>query len=252
MKGIRPIRVVCDGLSNVQLPLLARPCLAPNEPRTEELVEWATKFYAYSIIAHIHKILSGLIVLADSENTPAAHITSRHVFEWTAQACLVSSKLKDCYNAKDWNEAWTILTSACIGNLWAKKHGAKYASPSQQPVPEAPESVRIGIAISAYESYRLQKYGQDDTKDTYGLLSEFSHPNSACLQQYHTIGSDGTMVVKYVEDYDASPLPFVNWCLIDLMLFIDVLLQLAAETTARAGMRQVLNELGKLAPKVRT
>jgi hypothetical protein len=252
MKGIRPIRLVCDGLKSVQLPPLTRPRIAPSEARTEELVQWATVLYAYSIIAHIHKILSGLIVLADSENTPAAYIVCRHIFEWTAQACYVSGKLKDCYDAKDWNEAWTVLTPASIGNMWAKKHGAKYASPSQQPVPESPDSVRIGIAISAYESYRLQKYGQDDVKDTYGLLSEFSHPNSACLQQYHVIGTDGTMVVKYVEDYDASPLPFINWCLIDLILFVDGLLQLAMDTTVRESIRRVLDELEKLAPRVQT
>ena len=251
MKGIRPIRVVCDGLSNVQLPSLARPRLGPKEPRTEELVQWATKFYAYSIVAHIHKILSGLIVLADSENIPAAYIVSRHIFEWTAQACLVSSKLKDSYRAKDWEEGWIVLTPAAIGNLWARKYGAKYALPSQQP-PTAPDPLRVGIAVSAYESYQTQKYGLEEVKDTYSLLSEFSHPNAACLQQYHIIGNGGSLDIKYVEDYDASPLPFVNRCLIDLTQFVDTLLQLSAETTARTGMRQVLTELGKLAPKVRT
>jgi hypothetical protein len=252
MRGIHPIELVRDGLKSVNLPPLARPRIAPKEARTEELVQWGTKLYAYSAIAHIHKILSGLMLLADAENVPAAFIVSRHIFEWTAHACYMSDKLKECYQAKDWEEAWTVLTPAAIGNLWAKKYGAKYAPPSPPALPIVPDPLRIGIAILAYEKYQLQTYGSEEAKDTYGLLSEFSHPNAACLQQYHAVGNDGSIAISYIDDSDGahSPLPFVNCCLIDFMLFVDVLLQLATDTTARVGIGWILDELAKLTQRV--
>ena len=249
MRGIRPIKLVADGLNSVSLPLLSRPHVLPTQARTEELAQWGTKLYAYSVIAHIHKILGGLMLLADAENVPAAMIVSRHIFEWTAQACYMSSKLRDCYQAKDWEEAWAILTPAAIGNMWAKKYGDKYAPSSQQPLPTVPDPLRIGIAVSMYEKYQLQAHGWEEAKDTYGLLSEFSHPNAACLQQYQDFRSDGTVAIGYIEAHGASsPLPFVNWCLIHFMLFLDTLLQLAADTTARADIRRILMNLQSWLP----
>lgn len=130
--------------------------------------------YTYSVIAHIRKVLSALIVLADAENVPASHVISRHVFEWTAQACYISNKLKVCYDQKDWEKAWEILTPAAIGNLWANKFGAKYAPASGPAMPTAPNPVRIGKAITEYEAHQEKTYGYKEAKDTYGLLSEYA------------------------------------------------------------------------------
>lgn len=249
MRGIRPIKLVADELSSVSLPPLSRPRVAPKQARTEELIQWGTKLYAYSAIAHIHKILGGLMLLADAENVPAATIVGRHIFEWTAHACYMSGKLKDCYGANDWEEAWIILTPAIIGNMWARKYGDKYVPASRQTLPTVPDPLRIGIAVAMYEKYQLQVHGWEEAKDTYGLLSELSHPNAACLQHYQDFRSDGSVAIGYIETHGAnSPLPFVNWCLIDVMLFLDALLQLAKDTTARAGIRRIVDELAKLAP----
>jgi hypothetical protein len=253
VRGIHPIDVVRDGLKSMNFPLLVRPRLTPEEGRTEELVQWGTKLYAYSVVAHIDKILGGLALLSNAENAPVAKVVSRHIFEWTAHACYMSTKLTDCYQRKDWEEAWAVLTPPAIGNLWAKKHGAKYALESAQPLPTAPDPIRIGIAVSAYEAYQLQRHGWQEAKDTYGLLSEFSHPNAACLQQYQDFGNDGSTAIGYVEEGNGadSPLPFVNCCLIDLMIFVDALLQLAADTAVRPGILKIQDELAKLAPKIR-
>lgn len=146
----------------------------------------------------------------------------------------MSGKPRDCYQAKNWEEAWTVLTPAAIGNMWAKKYGDKYAPASLQPLPTVPDPIRIGNAVSMYEEYQRQAHGWEAAKDTYGLLSELSHPNAACLQQYQDFRSDGSIAIGYIETHGAnSPLPFVNWCLIDVTLFLDALLQLAKETTAR-------------------
>jgi len=253
VRGIRPIQLVIDGLKNVKFPPLARPRVGPSNARTEELVQWGTKLYAYSVIAHVRRILNGLALLADAENVPAANVVSRHIFEWTAHACYMSSKLKDCYQRSDWEQAWTILTAAAIGNLWAKRFGAKYEPPSSQPMPTAPDPVRIRIAVSEYEDYQLRIHGSREAKDTYGLLSELSHPNSACLQQYHAYRNDGSIAIEYIGEPSGadSPLPFVNSCLIDLMLFLDALLQSAADTAVRADIQAILAEFKKIAPTPR-
>jgi hypothetical protein len=205
--------------------------------------------YTYSVIAHIRKVLSALIVLADAENVPASHVISRHAFEWTAQACYISNKLKVCYDQKDWEKAWEILTPAAIGNLWANKFGAKYAPASGPAMPTAPNPVRIGKAITEYEAHQEKTYGYKEAKDTYGLLSEYAHPNATCLQQYHIIAADGTLTIG--NNVSGSSLPFVNWCLIDLLLFGDTLLGLSKEIVVRAEARKVLDEVLKLAPKTR-
>ena len=248
MRGIRPIELVRDSLERLSFPPLARPRVAPKGAATEELVQWGTKLYVYSVIAHIRKILAGLAQLAHTENVPAANIVSRHIFEWAAQMCRMNRKLKDCYQRKDWEKAWSILTPAAVGNLWAKEHGAKYAPPSAPPLPVVPDPPRIGKAITEYEEYQSQTHGWREAKDTYGLLSEFSHPNAACLQQYQTIGNDGSMAIGYLDDSGgaSSPLPFVNLCLVDFMLFVDELLQLARDAAVQLSIRRVLGDLLEL------
>jgi len=249
MLGIQPIKLVHDGLGRVDFPPLARPHVGPKQPRTEELINWAARMYTYSVIAHIRKVLSGLILLAGAENVPASHVISRHVFEWAAQTCYMSNKLKVCYEQKDWEKAWEILTPAAIGNLWANKFGAQYAPAFGPPMPTAPNPVRIGKAIAEYEAHQEKTYGYKEAKDTYGLLSEYAHPNAVCLQQYHTIAADGTLTIE--NNVSGSSLPFVNWCLMDLLVFCDTLLGLSKETAVRAEARKALNEILKLAPKAR-
>jgi hypothetical protein len=254
MKGIRPIELVLLGLEGVNLPPLAKPQIIFGEQRTEETIQWATKFYAYSVIAHTRKVLTGLTLLANAQNVPVANLVSRHVFEWTAQMCYMSGALEDCFTHKDWEKAREILTPAAIGNMWATNRGAKYVQPSDPPLPTAPVSRHILKAVKDYENYQLREHGWQDAKDSYHLLSEYCHPNAACLQQYHTYRNDGSTAVDYVEfpNGENSPLPFVNRYLIDLMLFVDKILQLAADTDVRARMLPVMVELVKLAPKTKT
>jgi hypothetical protein len=90
-----------------------------------------------------------------------------------------------------------------------------------------PTPVRIGDAISEYEEYQSQEYGLKEAKENYSYLSELSHPNAACFQQYHVYAPNG----RDVEIADAvppiSPLPYVNWSLIDILRFTKGLLELS-------------------------
>jgi hypothetical protein len=221
MRGIRPIKVVYDGLERVSLPVLDKPGGAPTAGRTKAAVQLGTKLYTYSLIAHLRKTLEGLILLANAENVPAAYPVCRHIFEWGAHACFINAKLKECFQQKNWEEGWRVLTPAVIGNMWVKKHGNKYAPADLPKIPDAPDPYWIGIAMVAYEEYQLERYGFKDAKDTYGLLSEVSHPNAACLQNYQTFENDGSVTINFIENPDGadSPLPFVNRALSTCCLF---------------------------------
>ncbi len=94
-----------------------------------------------------------------------------------------------------------------------------------------------------YDEYRRQRHGQTDAKDTYGLLSEHSHPNSACfLPYYQHIGRE----VRFVAPAANTSLLGEERCLIDLMMFLNVLLELGREKVVRAQIVAILNELAGL------
>jgi hypothetical protein len=248
MRGIRTLRIVSDNLRSVDLPTLRRPSVKP-----EELVRWGICMYVYSLIAHMQKILPGLLSLAESGNVAATAPLGRHVFEWTALSCRLTKKLKELFDKHDWGEAWAFLTKVALGSDWAGKYGSKYAGdpPVKLPV-EIPQPVRVGAAVEDYEEYQQKNSREPEAKDSYSLLSDHAHPNAACLLRYQVWEERGT-VTRFI-DPDQNPrqesfLPFVNCCLIDLLVFIYELLGLAHEETVRPKIKFVLDELVKLAPR---
>lgn len=249
MKGIRVLEIGAEGLSNIALPALNRPPVKPNENPTEELVQWGIKVYVYSVIAHVRTILNGLLVLGKSGNIPASEILSRHMFEWTAHACYMSQKITEFAQQKNWRGAWELLTRAATGNYWAKQHGTKYA-PSNASIPTGlPNSLRVPDLIEAYEKYQVRQLGHADAKDTYSLLCEFSHPNSTCLQHYHSY--KGAELTFSDPDPEASTLPVVNWCIIDLLMFLQALLALAQDNEVLTPVVVLLKKIAALAPSNR-
>lgn len=252
MQGIKTVELVSNDLKKVVYPILSRPPVKPHEPPTEELVQWGMKLYAYSLVAHLRKMLEALIQLAGVENIPAANVLGRHIFEWTAHACYMSRNLGNHVRRKEWERAWSLLSRAVIGSVWIKRHGEKYSSPAAPLPAKVPDPLEVPNIVGAYEQYLLQQHGVKSAKDTYGFFSELSHPNAACLQQYHKHGTN----LRNVEIADAeppvSPLPFVNWCLLDLLHFLDALFDLAKETTIRSAIGGVLSEVSKRAPRTRT
>lgn len=247
MKGSNTTETVAIGLDRITFPQISRPRIAPGAPRTEELIRWGTNVYVYSMLAHVRKVLSGLLEVARTENVPVANVISRHLFECSAHVCYVCRRLTDCYESQDWNDAWDVLTPAATGNLWAKKYGDKYATAGSEPTPPAADPVRIGVAISEYEQYQSKALGRAEAKDTYSLLSELSHPNAACLQQYLEYENDGQVTIGYTES--PSPLPFVNLCLIDLLQFAEKLLRWSRDLSVRPVILELMSEIARRAPK---
>jgi len=251
MKGTAPIRRITEGLLRITLPSLTRPAVKPTEEPTEELISWGIQYYVYSLVSHVRTVLKGLTKVSDAENISAAFILCRHVFEWTAHTCYIDQTLRGKYKEKLWREAWDLLSAVTLGNLWIKRYGEKYKAPQiVGPVSaDVPRPIRIGDAVTAYDEYLKQNHRKPDAQDSYGFLSEHAHPNSACLQLYHTYS--GNVVHFGDANPTPSPLPLANACLIDLLMFVRDLLRISRETKIQPDVVALLKEIAKLASQQR-
>jgi hypothetical protein len=224
MQGLNTLIVVSDALDGITLPTLAQPDVTnfSGDARSEALTAWGINFYVYSVIAHVRAVLRGLREVARTGNLPPTFVLGRHVYEWTAQVCYVGENIAHHVANHDWTAARELLDEVVIGGKWVKEHGQKYgATPTTASLPNP---VRLKRVLKSYEAYLKKVYGTE-AKDDYGLLSEYSHPNAACLLQYHdsdVAGGD----VQFLEPTSGSPLPDVNWCLVDLIGFLIELLRL--------------------------
>jgi hypothetical protein len=246
MQGLNTLLLVSRDLESISLPTLTQPdltVLTTEDARTEARISWSVRFYVYSVIAHLRAVLRGLTAVANSGNLPATFILARHVFEWAAQVCYVNENLAKHVASKDWKAAKKLLERVVTGSEWFTKHGHKY-NPAQTAVPVVPKNLPLREVWPSYDAYLKRVYGTE-RKDDYGLLSEFSHPNAACLQQYHdndTKGGD----VRFVEPITGSPLPHANWCLVDLITFLVDLLRLCGEQTVRLRLEGLASELAQI------
>jgi hypothetical protein len=246
MQGLNPLTIVSKGLDGLTLVLSQPPdprTLKTPDERKGAYIRWAVSYYVYSVIAHIRVVLRGVIVLADSGNIPTAMVVCRHAFEWTAQVCYMNANLQKHIAAKDWDSARDLLNQAVMGSRWIKEYGHKY-DPMQIQT-EIPNTIRLNKILASYEAHVEKLYG-GDTKDDYSHLSEHSHPNSACFQQYHDDEVPGREI-RFKEPTTGSPLPVVNWCLIDLITLLLELVGLSSDCTVRPQLASILKEIAQLA-----
>jgi hypothetical protein len=167
MRGIRTLKTVADNLRTIDLPSLRRPAVKPDEPKTEELVQWGICVFVYLLIAHMQKVLAGLAQLAEAENFAAAAPVCRHVFEWAALSCYLTDKVNHQFTQHDWNEAWNLLTKVALGSKWIRQHGGKYAGDPPVKIPlEVPAPVHIPEAVEKYDSYQSQNSREAEARDT--------------------------------------------------------------------------------------
>lgn len=224
-----------EGLRGIALPPLA-PAICPDDDPTKALAVWGATMYAYSSIAHVRRILAGLVVLAGAGNTPTADVVCRHVFEWAASACYVEQNLGRYFKAQKWKASFELLSQISGGNLWLRKHGHKYEALPMQL--EEPKPVRIGDLVEAYEKYQAEQLGEGDAKDAYGFLSEHSHANGACFLQYREI-SHGQVI--FVDPAPSGPRS-VNRPSLEWLVFIHGMLGLAEEDIVRLHVFDILTK----------
>jgi hypothetical protein len=229
--------IVTAGLERIELPPLIRPAI-PNDSPNEALVLWGTLYYTYCVIAHLRVVLRGMVELLRLGNVPTAFLACRHVFEWTAHACLMSGEMEGFIGKQDWKGAWDLQSRVMEANRWVKEHGEKYEP--RYAYDEIPDSMRVKKALKAYEQYQQQQHGQSDVEDSYALLSEHTHPNSACFNSYTRIVEPE---VRFVPPSTDSALLGEERCLIDLVLFLHALLGIGKETNVRRQLRAVIDKL---------
>jgi len=229
--------IVAGGLQGINLPPLIRPPV-PNDSPNEELVLWGTLYYTYCVIAHLRVVLGGMLELLRLKNVPTAFLACRHAFEWTAHTCLMSRDMQGFIGKQDWKGAWEFQSRVMEANRWVKEHGEKYEPGAAYD--EIPDSLRVKKALKAYEQYQKEQQGLSDVEDSYALLSEHTHPNSACFNSYTQIVGPA---VRFVPPSTDSALLGEERCIIDLVLFLDALLRLGKETNVRRQLRAVIDKL---------
>jgi hypothetical protein len=231
------LAIVTGGLERIKLPPLIRPAI-PNDNPNEVLVLWGTLYYTYGVMAHLRIVLRGMVELLQLGNVATAFLACRHVFEWTAHTCLMSRELEGFIGNQDWKGARELQSRVMEGNRWVKEHGEKYEP--RAAYDEIPESLRVKRALKAYEQYQKEQQGSSDIEDSYALLSEHTHPNSACFNSCtEIVGSE----VHFVQPSTDSAILGEERCLIHLVLFLDALLRLGKEANVRRQLRAVIDDL---------
>jgi hypothetical protein len=245
-RKIEVLSIVETGLQRVRLPSLMRPSV-PNDDPNEELVIWGVQYYSYAVVAHLRTVLSGLVLIVEAENIPTAFMVCRHIFEWAAHTCYMSRNMKTYVQRRDWRRAWHLNSLAMQGNRWVKDHGPKYLPECVSN--DTPDPLSVPNIVNCLEEDRRQGHRNPDAKDTYGLLSEHSHPNAACFMPYcEYVGNE----VRFVPSSPDTSLLGVERPLIELMMFLDALLELGREKVVRAQVLAILNELAALAGTLRS
>jgi len=225
------LKLIDKGLRDITLPSVTRPAIGPNDDPTEELVRWGITFHAYSEIAHIRTVLTGLIVLADIGNTPSGNILARHIFEWTALACYLLENLKTLYANREWKDAFDLLLRTDTGNSWVKAHGHNYDT-SAFPQDVA-KPIRINKLIAAYTKHQTAQYGHTKVEDSYGFLSEYAHPNAACFLAYREFAG---AQAYFVNPPSLSTFGGIKGFITEWLMFVQELLGIAPEDVVRGKL----------------
>jgi hypothetical protein len=210
--------------------------VGPDDPPTLALVQFDLVAYAYSSIAFVRDLLSGLLALNSAGNVAAVDLVIRSLFEWTMQASYVDQQNRGPLRSKDFVACRTIMDRVQSGNGWVKRHGDKYWKPPFED--DIPESLRIKHLVKAYKAHQMETRKAETVEDDYGYLSEHAHPNSFCfLDVTRRNGS----ILEFV-----TPTPgtrnqgIVSATVLDWSLCIYNILQLAEETTIRAEFVSML------------
>jgi hypothetical protein len=243
MDNLEVIEIVRAGLAAIALPPTKRPAIGPQQTPTKELVNWGATVYAFSLISHIRQNLAGLKTLLDTENEITACLVYRHLYEWTMHSAYMEQQLGAFAQQQNWVEAWELFLQVATGNAWIKNHGA--SSLPKAIVAEIPKQLRINKLVKAYETHQ-QNLGIDvDVQDIYGLLSEHSHPNGACLLPYEEYIGDSI----FFEKITVPPFPHPITYLMDLLLCVKKILVEAEQYTISAQLSAILKEVANYHPK---
>jgi len=163
---------LAEHIRQFSFPNLKRPPALPNDPATEELVNWGVKVYCFSWICHLSALLNGISTLTGASNNPSAIIVARSAYELGAHAYYVKKHFKQHIDAKDLEAAWEFLTPIATGSRYMNEQ-----------FPETSDMFPAGVHISK----AVKCLGETVPKEVvegYSFISEYCHPNMFAFSQY--------------------------------------------------------------------
>jgi hypothetical protein len=242
---VEPAKFIEEKLRAIILPPLMRPPVLPEADPTEELIFWGMREYAYSLIAHIRKVLKGIVLLAEAGNAPTFIIVCRHIYEWNMQCSYAYVTFRSFLNKGDLKGAWELYLTVCGGNGWMKKHGGKYAP--EMPNDEIEDPIHLREFKNEYKKYRIETHGSENVDDDYGYLSERSHPNGFCFQPYILLNPPE---IRFVDPAPSHRLPgTLDACVLEWTMTMTRILGLAREDNVRCQLTGLLQFLAEQATK---
>jgi hypothetical protein len=98
--------------------------------------------------------------------------------------------------------------------------------------------IRIKHLIAAYTRHHTARYGSAKVEDSYKYLSEYSHPNSACLLAYKEF--DGARAFFVQPAPESAVFGGINGFIVEWLMFAQELLGFAGESTIRDRLIRTL------------
>lgn len=181
---------------------------------------------------HLSKLLDAIHALLKSNNTPAARIVGRSVYELGAHAYYVKKHLKQHLQKGSCDSAWKFLMPVTMGSRYMNEQ-----------IPEEseffPAPAHISKPIKCFSEVMPQS-AQDD----YSYLSEFCHPNVLAFLQYYEWSDPETVRFvdfKTVEGFSGATTAAV----LQGLLATEELLNLIGEHDVRTSIVRLLKSVAE-------
>jgi len=235
------LTIALSHLEMIELPDISLP-LSTFEEVDEERVIFGVRYYAYASIAHVRKILKGLVQVSDEANWACANVLARHLIEWAAHATFLKVKLPGLIQSKHLEEAWAMLLQLNGGDMYFRRYGAKYLE-VDAPIPDIPNPVRVKALFNVYDQEHADSDGRGSAQEDYSLLSELSHASAACMRR--CMETRGNRIVFCAGEDDDSPLGIASASAIDWILSVGTLLSLISDTAVAPKVIAAIKEMSE-------
>lgn len=222
------LHLIAGRTKDLDFPNLRRPAVPPNQPATEQLVNWGARLYCFAWIRHLSALMAGIIALRDSGNAPSAIIVARSAFELGAHAYYVKKHLKQHFDLGKWDAAWNFLAPMASGSWYIN---AQHPQVSQI----FPASAHIRRAVNCFAEAR------HEAPEEYSFVSEFCHPNMLAFSQHYRWPN--RFEVQFVDHEVQGWLgPTIAAALLGLMA-TEELLRLSKEKTVLPRLVKLLKDI---------
>jgi hypothetical protein len=171
------LAIVREVLGELRFGKVERPTVAENQPPTLELLDWAIKFYCYSLVSHFRELLGSFVALSELGHIPAAFIIGRALYEVGAHSYYVRKHVIQHRDAKDVEAGWKFMASINMGSRYMNRNSE--VKDSSEPFPDPRD---IGKIITCFSEWPNRRH---DAHKDYSHLSEFAHPNMGAFSHYY-------------------------------------------------------------------